>query len=296
MDKIAAYEILLSSHPLWTGGVLVKEAVDADELMDKVRKANKVNIGDHGPDRMFYTEPTRRQYPIMAEQDARVRQLKKTVDRLDRVQKSPVLQKINKKYPDAGKTVAGLKTVTELALQDRTRVPHKSSAGQIFIDPTRIGKVVGGGKMSPEGERALAGVFASHELAERKVRPSNIQTLSTHLAPEVLLKERNAVARLTGAGADEARKAVTDMRYRTGEADWMKNLLTDQYGPRAAQFLEGNEKVPKAMLRNLRKKIQQNPEIVDKAEPFTRMGGLERLKRMGPLLADKARFIKGKLP
>ena len=296
MDKIAAYEILLSSHPLWADGVLVKEAVDAEELMDKVRKANKVNIGALGPQLMANTMPTQRQYPIMVEQDAQTRQLKKTVDKLDQVQKSPLFQKVNQRYPKAGETVTGLKKGTEMVLQARRAVPDKDTAGQIFIDPKLIGRSIGGGKMSPEGQRALTGVVTSHELAERKVRPSNIKVLQSHLSPEVLLKERNAVARLTGAGADEARKAITDMRYGTAEADWMRNLLTDQYGPRAAQFLEGDEKVPKAMLRNLRRKIQQNPEIVDKAEPFARMGGVEKLKRQGALLAQQARLLKGMLP
>jgi hypothetical protein len=119
---------------------------------------------------------------------------------------------------------------------------------------------------------------------------------STFRHLKAILKERNAVARLTGAGADEARKAMTELRYGTGEADWMRNLLTDQYGPRAAQFLEGEEKVPKAILRNLRRRIQQNPGIVDKAEPFARMGTLEKLKRRGALLAQQGRMLKGMLP
>jgi hypothetical protein len=296
MDKIAAYEILLSTHPLWSNDLFVKEAIDADELMNKVRNANNVMIGPQMPQQMAMTIPTRRQYPHLLSQDRQTRQMQQEIDQIGQMENSPVFQRINQRFPKAGEGVTTVKQQKELALRMRKQVPPKSVAGSILIDPKRIARGFGGGKLSPEGERALTGVITSHELAERRVRPEHIQALESHMAPEVLLKERNAVARLTGAGADEARKAMTELRYGTGEADWMRNLLTDQYGPRAAQFLEGEEKVPKAILRNLRRRIQQNPGIVDKAEPFARMGTLEKLKRRGALLAQQGRMLKGMLP
>jgi hypothetical protein len=296
MDKIAAYEVLLSTHPLWSNDLFVKEAIDADELMNKVRNANNVMIGPQMPQQMAATIPTRRQYPAMMKQDEGVRQLREMQGRISEMENSPVFQRIGQRFPKTREGVTTVKRLTDLSLQMRTQAPPKELAGRILIDPKRLARAFGGGKLSPEGERALTGVITSHELAERRVRPEHIQALESHAAPEVLLKERNAVARLTGAGADEARKAMTELRYGTGEADWMRNLLTDQYGPRAAQFLEGEEKVPKAILRNLRRRIQQNPGIVDKAEPFARMGTLEKLKRRGALLAQQGRMLKGMLP
>lgn len=173
----------------------------------------------------------------------------------------------------------------------------RSARGSILINPSAVQKIIpavaGTSELTtPEAQRALTALTASHELAERRVAPKNIRRFNSHLAPEVLLKERNAIARLEGPGGREAAELLAKTRESTGEAQHMRNLLTRAYGPRAAQFLEGNEKVPKAMLRGLRRKLQEDPSLLEQADPTKSMGVFDKLRAAKGDVARQLRVNK----
>jgi hypothetical protein len=153
----------------------------------------------------------------------------------------------------------------------------KSMVGAIEVQPDTVNKffpgVTGRTLSSPEARRGLTALTAAHELAERRVAPKDIKRVHNHLSPDVLMKERNAIARLEGPGADEAREAIAKFRESSGEADHMKRLLTRAYGPRAAQFLEGDQKVSKAMRKGLLRKMRENPSIIQ--ETFAPSGSMD---------------------
>lgn len=200
-----------------------------------------------------------------------------------------------KQSPERAKLVTGLNQLHKQlkaspikAVSDRADLVYKAEpkslysgipkfiesriAGKIKVDPeivnTNIPASAGKPKLqTPEAQKALTALVASHELAERRVHPKNIRKFNGHLAPEVLLKERNAIARLEGPGAREAADTMAAVRERSGEAQHMRNLLTNAYGPRAAQFLEGDQKVPKAMLRNLRRRLRTGEVSVRNSNP-----------------------------
>lgn len=241
---------------------LVKEAVTVDDLYRGVSSAKNVDLNPgwlaKSMERLRIgssasSKPTSRQAISILERSPDVAKLRSTVNELrDQLSASP-----SKAVRDQAKFFRDPDPRWFYS-----KIPKFiTQAGKIKIDPKRINTnlsaAAGRPKLqTPEAQKALTSLTASHELAERRIHPRDVRPFSTHLAPEVLLKERNAIARLEGPGAREAADMMTAVRERSGEAQHMRNLLTNAYGPRAAQFLEGDQKVPKAMLRNFRRRLR----------------------------------------
>lgn len=287
MYKLAAYEFLLSTHPLWVG--LTKEAVTVDDLYRGTTSANNVKFTSLPPSSPAITFPTRRQMPNAIAQTPLV----KGIDApMTAIRKSRLIPGAAKK-----KALESLQAAQDNQKRQMRGELAFAPKGGIRINPDKLPATIAALSdtqpvTSTRGTRALAALAASHELAERRVRPKDIVRFRSHFAPEVLLKERNALARLEGPGAEEAVRSLTAAREATGEAQQMRNLLTNVYGDRAAQFLEGNEKVPKAMLRNLRRRLRADPSLIEAADPTASMGMLgkarvaaEELKRMRRIMS-----------
>lgn len=144
-----------------------------------------------------------------------------------------------------------------------------------------------------ESAMARTGVFASHELAERSVHPRNIHPFYSHLSPEVLLKERNTVARLTGPGSENTKNVMNQARGSSGEAQHLKNLMTSAFkDPRAAQFLEGNEKVPKAMRKALNRRLAADPGLIARTHPDAALPFMQRMGKNLSGLKDQLRILQ----
>jgi hypothetical protein len=267
---------------------LVKEAVTVDDLYRGTTSAKNVNLDLAPEDRRSVRQQgggvsiaTDRQLKPALEQYAPNVTTNKMQDMLRR---APV-----KALRDQADKLDVLKHTP-------SSIP-KQLRGIIAIDPDTVNTVVpalaGRPKLqSPYAQRALTALSTSHELAERRIAPRDIRRFQSHLAPEVLLKERNAIARLEGPGAREAADLLAAAREQTGEAQHMRNLLTNAYGPRAQQFLEGDQKVPKALLRGLRRKLRENPSILEAADPTRSMGFIDKLKAGKDSIARSARVTQ----
>ena len=162
----------------------------------------------------------------------------------------------------------------------------KSSAGQIQISPEMAGNTFAtlAGKRSPRrmAERgAMGGVIGAHELFERGTKKLIPSPVFSHLHPEVLLKEHNLVSKLTGPGSKYTRSVMRGARKRTGEDRFVRQLLVEAYGPRAAQFTAEGVKIPKALRKNLRKKIEQDPQIINRAMRGVKDVKLSKIENLG---------------
>lgn len=104
--------------------------------------------------------------------------------------------------------------------------------------------------------RAFRNATVVHEGFERSVKTPDWSSMG-HLSPEVLLKEHNLLSKLTGPGSKTTRDAMRKMRSAGGETKRLEGQFMDAFqDPRALQFLQEGNKVPKAMrkafLRNKR--------------------------------------------
>jgi hypothetical protein len=138
--------------------------------------------------------------------------------------------------------------------------------GRIVVDPTVVGAVSPHGRPKSVAERgALTATSAAHELMERRVKPKaygrdpNVQ----HGDMGVLMKEHNMASRLEGPGANYARKHLRSMRKATGEDKQLRDLITKTYGPRAAQFLDEGQKIPRAMRRDLQRRARRGVQATE---------------------------------
>lgn len=266
---------------------LIKEAVTVEDLYRGVSSAKNVDLDPGWLDKPILNQQggamaigtSRQLRPALAQAPQNV-----SIDKLQNFLKRAPLQAVK----DQAAKLDNLKA-TSAGIPEHVR-------GKILINPEGINTILpaisGRPKLqAPEAQKALTALTASHELAERRVNPKNIQRFQSHLAPEVLLKERNALARLEGPGAREAVGVLAAAREQTGEAQQMRNLLTNAYGPRASQFLEGDQKVPKAMLRNLRRRLQANPALLDEADPVKSMGLLDKARKVKTDFARSMRVL-----
>lgn len=267
---------------------LTKEAVTVDDLYRGTTSAKNVNITP------LATEAAQVNQMGGGLAMPTGRQINPALEQLDRNVQATKVQDFMRRIP-LKSMQAGADNL-ELLKVKPSDVP-KNLRGAIVISPSGVQKalpaIAGTSELAtPEAQRALTALVASHELAERRVAPKNIRRFQSHLAPEVLLKERNAIARLEGPGGREAAEVLAKARESTGEAQHMRNLLTRAYGPRAAQFLEGNEKVPKSMLRGLRRKLREDPSILEQANPSNSMGVLDKLRAAKGDIARQVRLNK----
>lgn len=142
---------------------------------------------------------------------------------------------------------------------------QRAAGGTIHIHPEIAARTAaataGVPDLSPQGVRANSAFSVSHELAERAVKPRDaLLGYGGHLSPDVLMKEHNMLSTLTGPGAEEVRHLTRAMRAGSGEADHLRQAFTTAFrDPRAAQFLEEGQKIPKAMRNAMLTKIRANP-------------------------------------
>jgi hypothetical protein len=179
----------------------------------------------------------------------------------------------------ASKLSPAIKARVEEAQKGLVEGRKHHPAGRINLAPSTLHRVIPAMAQMREpankAERhALTGLLGVHELHERNQPARHVVPVYSHLHPEVLLKEHNAVSTLSGPGADYAREVLRKARHQTGEHQHMRNLLQHAFGERAGQFLREGEKVPKAMMRALRKKLQTDPELIARSAPdlVTRAG------------------------
>lgn len=137
----------------------------------------------------------------------------------------------------------------------------RSHPGRIVtLGPKAVAAQLGAKKISKPGRAALHDATVMHEQFERAVRPRDMNlayiTNRGHRSTDVLAKEHNMLSRLEGPGADEARKTFRGYRQASGETAELQNLLVDTYGHRAAQFMQEGRKIPKAMRKDLLRKIR----------------------------------------
>lgn len=160
-------------------------------------------------------------------------------------------------------SVASRPPVPGFSMPDGQTYAHPGVAGRMI--PASVGMPA----VNAEGRRAIGAVVGAHELSERQVAPRNmVRGFHSHASPEVLLKEHNTLSRLTGEGAEAARTSMRALRAQTGEAAHMRNLVTTAFNdPRAANYLNEGEKVPKAMRKALLRKVRQDPSILRTSAP-----------------------------
>jgi hypothetical protein len=143
-----------------------------------------------------------------------------------------------------------LKHLPKTPLRNQIALPRGGSFKALQRKPETRGFV--SGVTTGAGRRAVNTAIGLHEGFEKAVRPERIHPVATHLSPDVLIKEHNMLARMTGPGAQEARDVFSKMRHSTGEAEAFSGVLHDAFGPRMANFQYGQgEKIPKAMRNRL---------------------------------------------
>lgn len=120
--------------------------------------------------------------------------------------------------------------------------------------------------LSPDSQKALNLVIGLHEGHEAAAVKNILKSkhpkilMASHLHPEVILKEHNMLRNLSGEGAEGARKALQQLRGgAAGEGRAIKNMLEQQYGPRAVEgFSYGakdSPRITKAMRKDLRRRL-----------------------------------------
>lgn len=241
---------------------LEKLSVDTLDLLKRTRRAAGVRMGESiqalrgGGGMAFPNVAAGRKF--IDTQDAPIKKLQSYAQSVKTYLPAKLGRKLDSAHHTANKFMEGRRLGTEL------------QAGNVFVAPgiadrnfSRVARTEGSKRSAERG--AIGGLVGSHELSERAVKAKDVNPLFSHIAPEVLMKEHNTLSRLTGPGADYARKTMRTARENTGEAKTMKNLVTRSYGERGAQFLQEGEKIPKAMRKDLNRKLKANPDLLKKS-------------------------------
>jgi hypothetical protein len=128
-------------------------------------------------------------------------------------------------------------------------------AGGGKMTPSHVIGEMTGKKLSPEARKAVNVASLHHEGFERAAmkKGRRMSYGYGHASPEVLAKEHNLYARLTGKGADEARAAIQNVRGQAGDAEALNKLLKKRFGARAGITYGQGQKIPKAMRKALRR-------------------------------------------
>ena len=111
------------------------------------------------------------------------------------------------------------------------------------------------GKLSPEGRKAFDIAMGHHEGFERAALRGPVRFGYGHMNPSVLAKEHNLLAAMEGPGAAEARAALQGLRGSQGDAAALSQSLEKMFGPRAAVEFGAGAKIPKAMRRQLERRV-----------------------------------------
>lgn len=144
-------------------------------------------------------------------------------------------------------------------LQSQHRPLHHAARkhpGLLVVTPDVARSFTPRGKtLAPQTTKDIRDVATLHEQFERAVPPSRLtwqNQLFSHLSPEVLIKERNLLGRLRGPGSREIRQTLGTIREQK-EYPVLREMFQEAFkDPRAAQFLQGSARVPKAMRKRYR--------------------------------------------
>jgi hypothetical protein len=110
--------------------------------------------------------------------------------------------------------------------------------------------------MSPQAKKAANFMLRIHEGSERKaMKRGGIVPGFGHSSPEVMFDESNMLQRLTGPGADEAKKKLTDYRMGRGEYAKLLHIINKVYGPKGAQAINQHG-FSKAMKKDLMRRFR----------------------------------------
>jgi len=126
--------------------------------------------------------------------------------------------------------------------------------GKGKISPSYVFSKMTDQKLTPQGKKGINVAAAMHEQFERAAMKNKrpVQYGYGHASPEVLAKEHNMLAKLTGPGAKETQQAMTKVREMSGDSAALNRLLKKRFGERAAIEYGKGQKIPKAMRKALR--------------------------------------------
>lgn len=128
-------------------------------------------------------------------------------------------------------------------------------SGKGRMTPSRVFGAMTGTQLTPAGKKGVNVAGIMHEGFERSaMKPGKTMRYGYgHASPEVLAKEHNMLARLTGKGSEETRKAIGKAREISGDSDALNKLLKERFGDRARIAFGEGKKIPKAMRKALRR-------------------------------------------
>lgn len=159
-----------------------------------------------------------------------------------------------KKLSDLQTAALGKETIKQM---EQVLAPlYKKHPGKILSSPN-VGRVL---DPTIRGSRVknLEAFVHLHEAAERAATSRPIPA-SLHTSPEVLIKDKNLLARLTGRGSGGVKRSIGELRQP--EFDFLQQQMTKAFGPEAQKFFEPGAKIPKAMRKAfLRSGPTINPE------------------------------------
>ena len=133
-----------------------------------------------------------------------------------------------------------------------------STAGKIVMPPGGFSGYMGS---VPKGAQRAANIIAGlHEGFERQVPPKYVRDFRSHGSPDVIHKEHNLLASLSGPGSAEGRRYFQNIRKYEEGRDLTGKLL-DRYGEKAAPWATYGEglKLTKAMRKDLMRDWMTSP-------------------------------------
>jgi len=145
--------------------------------------------------------------------------------------------------------------------QQASMTQMKSRKGPVIftgkgrLTPSHMFSQMTGTKLSPSGKKGVNIGATMHEQFERSAMKGKrpVHYGFGHVNPEVLAKEHNMLARLTGKGSGETRRAMTRAREMSGDSEALNRLLKERFGERAGIAYGTGGKIPKAMRKALRR-------------------------------------------
>ena len=149
-------------------------------------------------------------------------------------------------------------TMNEARKKLRMMKPGKKPViimGKGKISPSKTFSQMTGKQLSPHGKKGVNLTATMHEQFERSAMKGKrpVHFGYGHVSPEVLAKEHNLLARLTGKGSQETRGAVQKAREISGDSEALNQLLKKRFGERAGIAFGKGQKIPKAMRKALRR-------------------------------------------
>lgn len=171
------------------------------------------------------------------------------------VQHAPSAERANQ----LGHMVASHMGVTPEHLQSALEPAYTNAPRMIAIQKGEGVLPTLTGVSSPEGKRALHNAAVLHEGFERAVKPHQV-AMNYHLSdPQVISKEHNLMARMTGPGAEETVQGMQDLRRMTGESAAFHDTLHRAFPnlPEGYGVYGTGEKIRPAMRKRLTQLVRE---------------------------------------